>query len=170
MGETYNITISKAQKLLMAFPGMIMYCNGPPGSLMEEFVKPFKSCGYVVVSVDSLRRICRSGEDAFIAGLHKRISEALEKDVPILIYGYMDLVTLELVFVGAYRHFRYIYIYPTAAGLRGRVNEKLLGSPSVVGYCGKYKPSSGAILKKHSEIYRTHLEQYEKMLVVLEDD
>lgn len=168
--ETYNITISRAQKLLLAFPGMIMYCNGPPGCLLEEFVKPFKSCGYVVVSVESLRRICRSGEEAFIMGLHKRIAEALEKDVPIIIYGYLDLGTLDLVFTGTYRHFRYIYIYPSAAGLSGRVNEKLLGSTGVAAYCGKAKPSAKAILKKHSEIYKTHLEQYEKMLVVLEDD
>jgi LEA14-like dessication related protein len=143
--STYNITLEKAQKLLLAFPHPIMYVNGPPNSIINEFVKIFKTSGYNVVSIQTLKKICKTDE-SFLNNIRKKIYNASD---PIMIYGQLTLDQLDQIF--GEKQFSYIYVYPNSKKFKERV-----------------KVDASAQLKAHSKIYKSHLERYEKMLVVVE--
>jgi hypothetical protein len=168
------MTAQKAQKMLMAFPNKIMYMNGPPGYL-DEFVQRFKSCGYTVLSVASMRKLYKT-TTSLIANLQKKIKTS-ENQNPIILYGSLSMETLDLIFGNDPFAFSYIYIYPNSANFAEKFSKfvKIPGSDLAISAYLEGTPSpknpqnrQKLILKTHSKIYKEHLEKYERMLVIVD--
>lgn len=146
---TYNITAEKAYKLLDAFPSKVMYINGPEGYL-DAFVGPLKTSGYTVVSLSTVRKMCKSDE-TFIANIKRRIYNASGN---IILYGQLTLGDVESIF-GEPHNFSYIYVYPNSKTAADKLKEYGIETP----------PKE--FLKKHMMVYKEHSNIYEKMLIIL---